>query len=217
MKNFSLKLGQFVVLFSTIIFSQIAPPPNGVEQHDGFFLRLVPGFGYSQVSITYPDDMLPDILKGKDFLSFTGFPFANSIQIGGAVSDNLIIYGESGAVDIINPSTKSFNEEVETAEDFEVLFGGFGPGVTYYFMPANIYLSTTILAHFATIKSEGKSHSSNIGFGFNFMAGKEWWVGEQWGLGVSVYFRYGSQTDKDDEDLTISGYSFGALFSVTYN
>ena len=40
---------------------------------------------------------------------------------------------------------------------------------------------------------------------------------DKWGLGVSLYFRYGSQSDKDLEDMTISGYSFGALFSVTFN
>ena len=40
---------------------------------------------------------------------------------------------------------------------------------------------------------------------------------DDWALGISVYFRYGSQQDEQVEDLTISGYSFGALFSVTYN
>ena len=79
------------------------------------------------------------------------------------------------------------------------------------FMPANIYISASILAHIANVDLEDTilDSDSNIGFGFNFMAGKEWWAGEQWGLGVSLYFRYGSQTDKDVEDRTISGYSLG--------
>jgi hypothetical protein len=192
------------------MFSQNSLLLNGVHQHDGFFLRIVPGFGYSQISLSLADE---------DLYSFSGgFTLANSIQIGGAVSENVVVFGESGGVNITNASMKVFDEEVDDPGDVSILFGGVGPGITYYFMPDNIYISATILAHIATVKVESiKIADSNIGFGFNFMAGKEWWVGEDWGLGISVYFRYGSQTDKDVEDLTISGYSFGALFSATFN
>ncbi len=218
MKSQLLKLVVNCLLFTPLILSQSIPLPNGVEQHDGFFLRLVPGFGYAQISETLPDDLLPADRKGKDVLSFSGgFPVANTIQIGGAVSENLIIYGESGGVIISNPTVKVFEEEVDDPGDVQVLFGGVGAGATYYFMPANFYLSLSLLASVATINVEGDTQESNIGFGINFLAGKEWWVGEQWGLGVSAYFRYGSQTDQDIDDLTISGYSFGLLFSATYN
>ncbi len=219
MKLLLLKLVVFFFLFAPVMFSQNSPLLNGVHQHDGFFLRLVPGFGYSQISLSLPDDMLPEQFKGKDAFSFSGgLTLANSIQIGGAVSDNVIIFGESGGVTITNASVKVFDEEVDDPGDVSILFGGIGPGITYYFMPDNIYISVTILANITNVDMEGsKLAESDIGFGFNFMAGKEWWVGEQWGLGVSLYFRYGSHSDKDVEDMTISGYSFGALFSVTYN
>jgi hypothetical protein len=222
MNNFLLKIIPFVFLFITYLYSQSIPLPNGVQTHDGFFLRITPGSGYSQVSINVSnEEIVPDMYKGKDFITFTGFSVDNCIQIGGAVSDNLIIYGESGGIYTFNPSIKVWDEEVENPEDFLVGFGGVGPGVTYYFMPANVYLSLTLLADVAIFKSEGESHSSDVGFGFNFMAGKEWWAGEQWGLGISIYFRYGSQPDLgepgDVDDLTISGYSFGALFSATFN
>ncbi len=219
MKSKLLKLVLCAFLFAPIILCQNAPLPNGIETHDGFFLRLTPGFGYSQVSESLPDEMLPEEFKGKDILTFSGgFTVANTIQIGGAVSDNLIIFGESGGVLVTNPGVKVFEEEVENPGDVQILLGGIGPGVTYYFMPSNIYLSATILASIASVNIEGaETQKSNIGFGFNFMAGKEWWVGEQWGLGVSLYFRYGSQSDQDVEDITISGYSFGALFSATFN
>ena len=192
------------------LFSQVEKLGIGVHQHDGFFLRLVPGFGYSQISLSLADE---------DWYSFSGgFTLANSIQIGGAVSENVVVFGESGGVNITNATMKVFDEEVNDPGDVSILFGGVGPGITYYFMPDNIYISATILAHIATVKVVSiKIADSNIGFGFNFMAGKEWWVGDDWGLGISVYFRYGSQTDEKVEDMTISGYSFGALFSVTFN
>ncbi len=218
MKSHLLKLVICILFFAPLIPCQQAPLPDGVNQHDGFFLRLLPGFGYTQVSETLPDNMLPETYKGKDFLSFSGgIPIANTIQIGGTVSPNLIIFGESGGVIITNPSVKSFDQEIENPGDVTVLIGGVGPGITYYFMPSNIYLSATILAHIANISVQGATQKSDIGFGFNFMAGKEWWAGEQWGVGVSLYFRYGSQTDKDLTDLTISGYSVGALFTATLN
>ena len=202
----------FSFLFAPVMFCQISSSPRGVHQHDGFFLRFIPGFGYSQISLTLHD-------LEEDFFTFSGgFSFANTIQIGGAVSENVIIFGESGGVVVTNPSVKFLGGEVDDPGDVSILFGGVGPGITYYFMPENIYLSLTILANFADVSVGGdKLAESNIGFGFNFVAGKEWWAGEQWGLGVSVYFRYGSQSDKDVNDLTISGYSFGALFTATYN
>ncbi|MBE0572341.1 MAG: hypothetical protein IH618_12430 [Ignavibacteriaceae bacterium] len=219
MKSQLMKLVTCAFLFASAIFCQNVPLPNGVETHDGFFLRLVPGFGYSNVSETVPDDMLSEQNKGKDILTFSGgFTVANAIQIGGAVSENIIIYGESGGAVMMNPSVKVYEEEVENPGDVLVYLGGIGPGITYYFMPSNIYLSATILASIAMVNIEGdETQNSNIGFGFNFMVGKEWWAGEQWGLGISLYFRYGSQTDQDIEDITISGYSFGALFSATFN
>lgn len=219
MKNFLLKIIPALLLSTNYLFSQSVPLPNGIKTHDGFFLRLTPGFGYTNVSESVPDDMLSQQNKGKDILTFSGgFTAANTIQIGGAVSENLIIFGESGGVLVTNPSVKAFEEEVENPGDVQILLGGIGPGVTYYFMPSNIYLSATILASIASVNIEGADvQKSNIGFGFNFIAGKEWWAGEQWGLGVSLYFRYGSQTDQDVEDITISGYSFGALFTATFN
>ena len=219
MKSLLQKLAMCLLLFAPIMFCQNSPVPNGLHQHDGFFLRIVPGFGYSQISLSLPDDMVSEQFKGKDAFSFSGgLTVANSIQIGGAVSDNVIIFGESGGVIVTNPNMNVFDEEVDVTGDLSILFGGIGPGITYYFMPANIYISVTILAHIATVRLESaKLADSNIGFGFNFMAGKEWWAGEQWGLGISLYFRYGSQSDQDVEDMTISGYSFGALFSATFN
>lgn len=190
-------------LLAPVMFCQNSPLPNGVHKHDGFFLRLVPGFGYSQISI--------------DDISFSGgFTFANTIQIGGTVSDNLIIFGDIGGVNVFNPSVKVNDEEVDNPGDVRIVFGGVGPGITYYFMPENIYIAASILLHFEEFYLEDLSGiDARDGFGFNLMVGKEWWVGEQWGLGVSLYLRYGSQSDS--KDLTISSYSFGALFSVTFN
>jgi len=218
MKSLLQKLAVCLLLFVPIMFCQNSPFPNGVHQHDGFFLRFTPGFGYSSLSETLPDDMLPSQFQGKDFLNLSGgFSIANRIQIGGTISDNLIIFGESGGAFMLQPSMEVLGESVEYEGDVWVYMGGFGPGVTYYIMPSNIYFSASILASLAMLSIDGETGESEIGFGFNVLVGKEWWSGEQWGLGVAVYGFYSSMNDKDSEDLTISNYSFGVLFSATFN
>jgi hypothetical protein len=218
MKSVLPKILALLFLSTPLVFSQNDPGPEGVRQHDGFFLRLVPGGGSSRFFMTAPDDKLQQQYKGKDVLSLSdGFTAANSIQIGGAVAENLIIYGESGGVLMASPTVKAYEEELSNPGSVWVYFGGVGPGITYYFMPANVYISGTILANVAVMSVQGSAEGSKIGLGCHFIAGKEWWAGEQWGLGVAAYFRYGTQENDDVDWLTMSGTSFGLLFSATFN
>lgn len=48
------------------------------------------------------------------------------------------------------------------------------------------------------------------------MVGKEWWVSDNWGLGVAANFMVGSMKDKD-YDTRWTGLSTSILFSATYN
>ncbi len=219
MKSLILTIIMSLFFFAPVLFGQNNSMPAGVHQHDGFFLRIVPGGGSSQFFATAPDDkiLLPQN-RGKDVLSFSGgFTVANTIQIGGAVADNLIIYGESGGVFMAGPTVKNYDQEVNNPGTVWVYFGGVGPGMAYYFMPANVYVSGAILANIAVMTVQGSSEGSKIGFGFHLIAGKEWWTGEQWGLGVAAFFRYGTQKNDDIDFLTMSGSSFGLLFSATLN
>jgi hypothetical protein len=63
---------------------------------------------------------------------------------------------------------------------------------------------------------DGKTKS---GFAFDATLGKEWWVGDAWGLGLNGDVTYFSS--KDDTilgvDETWSGPSFGLRFSATFN
>jgi hypothetical protein len=218
MKSLLPRIILFLLCLVPVAFSQDTPSPAGVHQHDGFFLRLVPGGGSSQFSMIIPDDKLSPEDQGKDFLSFTGgFTTASTIQIGGAVTENLIIYGETGGMFILSPTVKIFDEEMSNPGSVWVYSGGVGPGISYYFMPANVYVSGSVLANIAIAAFNGGSEGSKVGFGFHFVAGKEWWTGEQWGLGLAGYYRYGSQMNDGVDYITMSGSSFGILFSATFN
>ena len=54
------------------------------------------------------------------------------------------------------------------------------------------------------------------------MVGKEWWVGNQWALGVALYGYYSDmyvQTSIEgiNYDYFTRNYSFGAMISATFN
>lgn len=117
----------------------------------------------------------------------------------------------------MGPTIKTFDQEVTNPGSAWVYSGGVGPGITYYFMPANVYVSGSALASLSVMALQGSTEGSKIGFGLHFLAGKEWWTGEQWGLGLAAYYRYGSQKNDNLDFVTMSGSSYGLVFSATLN
>src|SRR5262249_32894305 len=97
----------------------------------------------------------------------------------------------------------------------------FGAGATYYFMPLNAYVSSSIgLGAFTgTDQLDGQS---NRGFAVAVPAGKEWWVTPDWGAGAAVCYTHASADDKDLGPTgfpsgTWSGNSWGVRFTATFN
>ena len=93
-----------------------------------------------------------------------------------------------------------------------------GLGLTYYF-PSNIYVTGAVGTAKTQLKSNGDTFSSDRGFGVNLMVGKEWWVSENWGLGVAGQFLYTNCPDTPVNGVTpdVKTTAFGVLFSATYN
>lgn len=196
-----------VIFFNSILFSQ-----EGIREHDGFFLRMLYGFGYAEL-------IEKDVL-GSD-MTYSGEAGALRFQIGGTVSENLIFYGEFGGVMQFDPKFEWIGQSVSTS-DVTVSVFDFGGGLTYYLMPSNFYFSLSLHTSQATIEANGETGESEIGFGFNAMVGKEWWVGDQWALGVSAYTYYSTMKDNGifegiNYEFDINNFSVGLLFSATYN
>lgn len=180
---------------------------NGYHEHDGFFLRMLYGFGYAEL-------VEKDVL-GSD-MTISGAAQALRFQIGGTVAENLMLYGEFGGVMQIEPDIEWMGQSASTS-DVTVSVYDFGGGITYYIMPSNFYFSLSLLASQAEIENSGNKGNSEYGFGFNAMVGKEWWVDAQWALGVAVYGYYSTMNDKGGSENEINNFSIGAMFSVTYN
>lgn len=198
----------FNLSFNLSLAQNQAQPSTNINNHDGFFLRMLLGFGQT--------DLKEEMDYGGD-LNMSGVGTEFRVQIGGCVAENLIFYGDLGGVVVITPKIEWAGSST-SIDNSSLSISEFGGGLTYYFMPQNIYVSFSALLPIATIEFNNIKGESNMGFGFFLSAGKEWWIAEQWGLGAALYGSYGSMKDKGDfADNAISTYSFGVAFSATLN
>lgn len=178
-----------------------APSP-GTHRHDGFFLRMFGGPGYGKL--------------GSSGRSYDGFAMGVGWAIGGAITDNLILFAEENGV-IMPAAVKSTNASSGDKTLGLMMLGG---GASYYFMPHNVFLSGSLLASFRpSDKSDSSSDVPRLsaGVGGKLMVGKEWWASANWGLGAAAHLIYAHMGDKDDSSRGWNLMAFGASFVATYN
>ena len=192
-----------------LITATLAAGPQP-KTHDGFFLRMLPGIGYAE---SVEEDVL-----GEDF-TLSGSTGIFLFQIGGAVANNMILYGEFGGNTMTDPEVEWAGMTVSTDETSLSVFG-VGIGLGYYFMPGNIYVSASINMSQVTLEVDGESSESDPGIGTWLMVGKEWWVGKRanWGLGLALAFHY-SVVEAEDfgETHDVRNLATGLAFSATLN
>jgi hypothetical protein len=205
--------------------------PAGRHAHDGFFLRLSAGGGYLGVR----DE------RGAN-ATFHGSAGSFAFALGGAVSDNLILYGEGIGQQVETGELKLDYDHYRRDGGRDVngsmgLYGG-GPGFAYYFMPYNTYVSGTLL--FTRLVwseddlDEEDSEEDNVlsepGVGLSLSIGKEWWVSSNWGLGVAGRLNYSSNehasnrpldrfgdTTKSVRDRRFDAWGISVALSATFN
>jgi hypothetical protein len=182
----------------------------GYHTHDGFYMRLAAGGGAA-------------VAEDSDIgAKASGGSFAFSAAFGGAILQNLILYGEMIGYGI--PESKYNNDGMNGTSSHTLNITGFGPGVAYYFMPLNLYLSGTLVLHQISENASGNSNNgvtlTDTGVGVSLMVGKEWWVSADWGLGIAADFFLGSAKNRPDyttPDSRWTSKGFAVMFSATYN
>lgn len=181
----------------------VEAPVPGVRQHDGFFLQLQTGPSFLSVS---QDDV--DMTIGG-----SGFGF--NLAIGGSPIENLVIFGELVSQVAMSPTLELGGEEFESDDSVSLSLASIGPGVAYYFGKSNFFLSGSIAMAQATLETElGSSGASGVGFRLG--AGKEWWVADQWGIGVGANVFTASLTDDENDDVDLGATSFALNLSATF-
>jgi hypothetical protein len=173
----------------------------GVQEHDGFYLSLRLGPGYSKLRV--------------DELVSSGVATDFSVSIGGVISDNLVLFGESNVVQIKNPSLSYRGKEAET-EGVNISIVGIGAGLAYYVMPLNAFVAASAGLSSGSMKAPTASAKTKSGFGGTLRVGWEAWASDNWGLGVCAQFQMSSMKDTVDESTWASKTASIAL-SATYN
>lgn len=188
----------------------VMPPPavavNPLAHvHHGFFFRGLIGPGGFRASATI----------GTDSYEISGGGAGLGLALGGVVAENLIVYGEIFGNTASNP-TFTQNGMSQTATNSTAGVGGLGPGIAYYFA-SNFYVGGTV--DFAKISIQQNNQEiahSDTGLGISVHFGKEWWVSDNWGLGIALQLYGGSIPDgQANTNWKTAG---GCLaFSATYN
>lgn len=177
------------------------------ETHDGFMLRLTLGLGFEGLSVS--DGAGTEI-------ELSGFGLGSSLSLGGVVADNLAIHGDFFGLAAVSPNVSIDGEDFGEATDSSVSLSGFGVGITHWVMPLNLYLSATLGLAKASIDVEGDEFEADWGLALRAMIGKEWWVGEEWGLGLMAELTWANvPVEVEEGSASFLGINFG--LSLTYN
>jgi hypothetical protein len=181
--------------------------PPGTHTHDGFYLRMFLGFGYTNMELEDQD------------VSVGGTGGAFGIALGAAVSENLIVFAEIFDDIAMNPTLKQGGTEFE-GNDISAGVVAVGGGIAYYFMPSNVYVSGTLSWGQLTVRDTENNEEigeSEFGPGLSLMVGKEWWVSPNWGLGGALQIYGGRMKDKGDNAPTWATQAIALTSSATYN
>ncbi|SEM14440.1 Outer membrane protein beta-barrel domain-containing protein [Stigmatella aurantiaca] len=191
-----------VLLTATLASAQ---NDEGRHTHDGFFLRLQLGGGYNHADATSVD------------LKLKGGAAGLNAEIGGAVTRNFILYGKLSGSAAPGPDIEAGAGLIRGDDDVSLNFSAIGLGASYYLMPSNFYVSGALSFTQLSISVDGETlGETDLGGALHLGLGKEWWVSDNWGLGLGAEVMFGRiRSDDTDDDWNTA--SVMIMFSATYN
>lgn len=215
-----MKLHRFTGFLVLVALSAVLLSPRQILAGDrahvsGLFLRLSGGGGAASTEIDYAGT------KTK----IEGSTADINLAIGGIIAKNLALHGTVWGWITSDPDVTEGSVTIPLNGFAD--FSAFGGGITYYFMPANIYLSGSVgvgtLSLDGDIAGIDVTGETDLGPAFDITIGKEWWVGTSWGLGVALSGGFHSVKDGgvDTSGATIDeqwqGGNLAVRFTATLN
>jgi hypothetical protein len=178
-------------------------------------MRLTLGVGAGAVGL--------DAKNNSQDRTFAGGGWASSIDVGGSNGDNLAIFVRLREATIASPGVYIDDDKIGNADASAMTQGMLGGGISYFIMPLNLYLGAAVgLAVIGgRYKLPGRNelkYNGDVGIGFDGEIGKEWWIADDWGLGIAARI---SVADVAGGNSVPDDASFGAAFvslllSATY-
>lgn len=185
-------------------------PPAGYHTHDGFFASAGLGPGW-----IWMNDRQRDQLYAAPDYEYSGGGTRFVLSLGYAFADRFVVLVEGSELQVHDPTT---------AFDLATLsWYGLGPGLRYYLVPANVFLSASVVTSRVAMDNAtpddsryGVHRTSRWGATGQLSVGKEWWVLGDLAAGVAAQFGFGKMPGNDTW-LTYTAKTFSLLASVTYN
>ncbi|MEE2787103.1 MAG: hypothetical protein VX589_07160 [Myxococcota bacterium] len=195
------------------------------ETRDGFMLRMLSGVGYGHRS--------EDLGPSAGTVKYAGFHGVSELALGGRVADGFSLHGTVFASSGDQVSIDSRTRNLSAGDsDLTVVASGVGLGGTLFFMDELMYVTATIGLASGHVSETSSANNvtvvrridDGIGLGISTAIGREWWVHEEWALGLSGIFQaywIGPSADElcegqFDCSRTIQHLAGGIAFSVTY-
>jgi hypothetical protein len=193
----------------------IEAPANGAHRHDGFFLRLTLGAGGGAVGL--------DARGSANDTTFAGGGWASSLDIGTSNGDNFTIFGRVREASIADPAVYVDDEKIGDADAAVLTQGMLGGGISYFIMPLNMYLGAAIgfaviSGRYARPGRDARKYNGDVGFGFDGEIGKEWWIADDWGIGIAARLSFADVPGGDSvpDDARFAAAFVSVLLSATY-
>jgi outer membrane autotransporter protein len=187
----------------------------GVNEHDGFYLRLALGYAHLDAK-----SKLTEAPERELEISGGGAVF--QLAIGGSPTPGFVIGGMLLGHAFANPDVESDDVTVTQSGDRTFSVSAIGPFLQYYFDPKSGFYLQGFLGYVearAQYEIGGLEYESEdaTGAGFGFGLGYDIWVSDQWSIGPEVRLLYAdvkySGDGPDEEDtLVIPSLSFAATF-----
>lgn len=214
---------------SVIVLSCLAvlpAPPAGAQErargartHDGFYLSISPGLAFGRTEAD-----LAGAPGSWDNITFRGPGGIFDFKIGGALRENLILSADLIDRTVRGPELETAGGAEELDDDIALSDATLGVGLTYYLMPANVFVGGTLgvgTFRLRNVADDDDPVDTNPGLSFHAKIGKEWWVGNNWGLGVAVGYGFVGAERDEGSDADFNGeyasHKLYVLFNTTFN
>jgi len=185
------------------------PKAKGAEEHDGFYLGFLLGYGYAGTQ-----------LNGTHKITATGPALSLCIDLGYAVTDNFILYFEDRGVGFV-ASKMTDNGKSYNYPDYKVnaSISNLGAGFRVYIMPENIFFSASVASTVTQYSGNIISGTTKRGYSCFTSIGMEGWLSDNWGLGLALYGEYGATTFDDlyKKNNKVDYWAIGLAVTATYN
>jgi hypothetical protein len=182
---------------------------SGAMRHDqGIFVRPQIGFG----------NLAAEIKGDGGTQTVDGLASSFGLSVGGVVSEGLVLHGTL-AISSIPGAEVDGGTPITTEQNRNFGVTSLGFGMTYY-TPDNLWFSAGLAPHVMTLSTSSSNcdttdcpqdtTTEDFGLGLRAGVGYEWWVSDDWaiGLGVEGFGAGGSD---------ISAYGMTTMFTATFN